>query len=62
MDKLTKDAMNMLEITEKTADRADIWQDRFVYWIAVAVYHLIIEVQVKMHVMDKRIKDLEDRR
>lgn len=46
MDKLSKDAVNMLEITDRTADRCDIWQDRFIYWIAVAVYHLILEVQV----------------
>lgn len=45
MDRLTKDAVNMLEIADRTADRCDIWQDRFIYWMAVAVYHLILEVK-----------------
>lgn len=38
---LKDDAERMEEIMCKTADRCDIWQDRFVYWIAVAIYHLI---------------------
>lgn len=41
-DTLTKDAENMLEVMDRTSNRADIWQDRCVYWIAVAVYHIII--------------------
>ena len=41
---LKKDAENMVEIMERTADRCDIWQDRFIYWIAVAIYHLILHV------------------
>lgn len=42
--KLIKDAENMQEITERLAHRDDIWQDRYVYWIAVAVLHLLEEV------------------
>ena len=44
-DTLTKDAENMLEIMDKTVNRADIWQDRFIYWIAVAIYHLIVYIK-----------------
>ena len=45
MDKLTKDAERMLEVMERTVNRADIWQDRLIYWMAVAIYHLICEVK-----------------
>ena len=38
---LSKDAERMEEIMATTADRCDIWQDRFIYWIAVAIYHII---------------------
>ena len=41
-DTLTQDAENMLEVMDRTANRSDIWQDRCVYWLAVAVYHIII--------------------
>ena len=30
---------------ERTAERTDIWQDRFVYWIAVAIYHIILHLR-----------------
>ena len=42
--KLIQDAENMQEITERLATRDDIWQDRYIYWIAVAVLHLLEEV------------------
>ena len=38
---LRQDAEHMEEIMSRTADRCDIWQDRFIYWIAVAIYHII---------------------
>ena len=41
----SRDAERMLEVMDRTVHRADIWQDRCVYWIAVAVYHLICEVK-----------------
>lgn len=41
---LKRDAENMQEIMERTADRCDIWQDRFIYWIAVAIYHIILHL------------------
>lgn len=41
---LTKDAEHMEEIMSRTADRCDIWQDRFIYWIAVAIYHIIQQI------------------
>lgn len=42
--KLIRDAENMQEITERLVQRDDIWQDRYVYWIAVAVLHIIEEL------------------
>lgn len=54
---LKKDAENMFEIMERTADRADIWQDRFIYWIAVAIYHIILHLnrleRTKMSIYDE---------
>ena len=41
---LRNDAERMEEIMERTANRCDIWQDRFIYWMAVAIYHIIQRV------------------
>ena len=41
---LRNDAVRMEEIMDRTVERTDIWQDRFIYWIAVAIYHLIQKV------------------
>lgn len=38
---LTEDLMNMEKIMERTANRTDIWQDRFIYAIALAIWHLL---------------------
>lgn len=38
---LIKDAENMEEAMSRTAQRCDIWQDLIIYWIAVAVYHIL---------------------
>ena len=43
-NKLVQDAERMEEITERLVERDDIWQDRYIYWIAVAVLHLLQEV------------------
>lgn len=40
-DELIKDATNMEDIMIQTGDRAEIWQDRFIYWIAKAIYDII---------------------
>ena len=40
-DELVKDADRMENICIMLGDRQDIWQDRLVYWIAVAVLHLL---------------------
>lgn len=44
MNRLTEDAMNMLEVMERTADRSDIWQDRCVYAMAKAIYHILLYI------------------
>ena len=40
-DALMKDAQNMEEVCERTANRCDIWQDRIIYSMAVALFHVI---------------------
>lgn len=39
--RLMEDCENMEEIMCKTADRCDIWQDRFIYAIARAVWDIL---------------------
>lgn len=38
---LIKDLENMEEIMDRTVNRCDLWQDRFIYWMAVALFHLL---------------------
>ena len=38
---LVEDAHNMEDIAIKLGDRQDIWQDRFIYEIAVAIGHIL---------------------
>ena len=60
MDGLTKDALNMEQIMDRTANSRDSgWQ--YIYWIAVAVYHLILDVQVTQFGLRRRIEELEQR-
>lgn len=40
-DELKKDLAHMEEACERTVNRRDIWQDRIVYWMAVALFHII---------------------
>lgn len=47
MDRLTEDAMDMLEVMDRTANRADIWQDRCVYAMAKAIYHIILHIHTR---------------
>ena len=39
---LLKDLENMEEVLSRTAGRTDIWQNRIIYAIAKAVYHLLL--------------------
>lgn len=41
MSKYTEGKKNMDEIADKLSERQDIWQDRFVYWMAVAIGHIL---------------------
>ena len=41
MNKLDQDAENMQEVMSRTAQRSDIWQDRCVYAMAKAIYHIL---------------------
>jgi len=38
---LIADAQRMEDACSRLANRQDIWQDRIVYWICVAVLHLL---------------------
>lgn len=42
--RLQEDRENMEEILIRTADRVDIWQDRFIYAIAKAIYDILDEL------------------
>lgn len=46
-ERLKQDAENMLQVMDRTAGRSDIWQDRCVYWMAVAIYHIIVYLMRK---------------
>ena len=48
-DELMKDIQYMDTIMGRLANRSDIWQDRFIYWIAKAVRDILLEM-VKMEV------------
>ena len=43
-NELLKDAEAMEEIMARTADRCDIWQDRFIYAMAKAIYHILLHL------------------
>jgi hypothetical protein len=40
-EELIRDMSNMEDVMCRTAERTDIWQDRCVYAMAKAVYHII---------------------
>ena len=40
-DELITDLEAMEQVMCRTADRADIWQDRCIYAMARAIYHLL---------------------
>ena len=41
MGKYTEDKERMDEIGWRLKDRQDIWQDRYIYWMAVAIGHIL---------------------
>ena len=41
MSKYSKDKERMDIIAERLYQRQDIWQDRYIYWIAVAIGHIL---------------------
>lgn len=50
IDAMKADMGHMEDVMVRTADRSDIWQDRCVYWMAVAIFHIlewIVKVGVK---------------
>ena len=49
MNKYTRDKERMDEIAERLSERQDIWQDRYVYWIAVALGHILEYITRKTH-------------
>lgn len=42
--RLIEDMEYMEEIMIRTADRCDIWQDRFIYMIARSIYDILKEI------------------
>ena len=41
MSKYKEDKEHMDEIAYKLSERQDIWQDRYIYWMAVAIGHIL---------------------
>ena len=41
LDSLREDAQRMEDVCCRLAQPTDIWQDRIVYWMAVAILHII---------------------
>ena len=52
---LIKDAENMETIMSRTAEPCDIWQDRFIYEIAVTIKHILDYI---VREIDKRSNDV----
>lgn len=44
IERLNEDRENMEEILIRTADRVDIWQDRFIYAMARAIWDILNEL------------------
>jgi len=40
-DELIHDMENMADGLSRTADRCDIWQDRLIYAMCLAIYHIL---------------------
>lgn len=40
-DTLREDKERMDQIVKRLETRQDIWQDRYIYWIATAIAHLL---------------------
>ena len=43
-ERLVEDLEYMEEVMVRTADRCDIWQDRFVYMMARSIYDILREL------------------
>lgn len=41
MSKYSEDKERMDQIAERLSERQDIWQDRYIYWIAVTLGHIL---------------------
>ena len=41
MSKYSVDRERMDQIAERLSERQDIWQDRYIYWIAVTLVHIL---------------------
>ena len=52
-DQLIKDLEHMEEAMDRTVNHADIWQDRIIYWMAVAIFHILTWI---VREMDSRIR------
>lgn len=56
MKYLKEDAVRIEQIMDRTADNpCDFWQTRYIYWIAVAIYHIILRINK----LDERLPEQE---
>lgn len=44
-NELIRDIENMDEIMSRTVNRCDIWQDRFIYWMAKAIRDILLWIE-----------------
>lgn len=57
-DEIRKDMDNMEDIMVKLGDRSDIWQDRFIWAIAKAIYDglkKLIKMQVDLEMLEREV-------
>jgi len=47
-DRLKEDMENMEEVMKRTSYRADIWQDRFIYAMARAIWDILKVIRKEM--------------
>lgn len=56
-DVLIEDIKRIEEIQERTVNRCDLWQDRCVYWLSVAVWHLLQDKLKEIHKKELFLKE-----
>jgi len=57
-ERLLEDKEYMEEILERTAERCDIWQDRFIYMMARSIYDILDTlIKIKEKINEDQISE-----